>query len=689
MMKRVLPLLMLFASYTSATAQVSLGGQPLSFNSTLLQDLEVQSIRLQMPDMELVEQQDEEAAVMGDPPRYAVHIPIGISFGSAGEWVELKGGARVWRLRLEAPNALATTLLFDEFSLPQGSRLYVYNDDRTSVIGAFSAHNNEDGGTYATQLVLGDACTIEYYEPGNVRGQGQILISHLGYAYRYIYPPNTFSERGGSQPCEVDINCSEGNNWQDEKRGVLGMSIATNFGSSWCTASLVNNTSLNCKNYILSAMHCTESSTSQNFGQYVFYFNYESSGCGSGSVTQNQTVTGVVLRADSDDGGGNSGSDFALMEYLGTIPSSYNAYYNGWNAQNVASTSGVGIHHPAGDRKKISTYTTTLQSTQWGSATGSHWRVFWAGTANGHGVTEGGSSGSPLFDNQGRIVGTLTGGGSFCNQVPNPSPDQYGKMSYHWTSNPGDDLKVWLDPTNTGQLTLSGTYAPCTPALAIDAGISAIDQPAGSICTNSISPVVTLTNYGSTTLTSVNIHYNVDGVGTQIFPWSGSLGTNQSTSVSLPTLSTTAGPHTFNAFTMMPNNQNDQNNTNNSESSSFNVTIADTYVTLVINTDNYGGETTWSLTQDGGGVVASGGPYTTGQVDYIVEDLCVQSGQCYTFVINDSEADGICCGFGVGNYSLGDAQGISVNTGGEFQASETTQFCIPSSASTCDTLYDP
>lgn len=660
----------------------------MSFRAPFLQDLEVASERLDVPDMAIVAQEDEQADEEGRPPRYSVHIPVGATFQNSGSWFELKGGARIWRLRLEAPDALATTLLFDEFDLPIGSRLYVYNDDHSSVIGAFSSMNNEDGGTYATQLVYGDACIIEYFEPGNVRGQGNIEISHLGYGYRYVYPAEFDAERGGSQSCEVDVNCSpEGNNWQDEKRGVVRVGLVFPNGGSWCTGSMVNNTSLDCSPYILTALHCTEGSSSNNFGQYTFYFNYETSGCGSGSAPTNQTVVGCAERANSGDGGGNSGSDFSLLEATSSIPSGYNVYYNGWNAQTSASTSGVGIHHPAGDRKKISTYSSQLTTTGWG-INNTHWRVYWVGTSNGHGVTEGGSSGSPLFDNQGRIVGTLTGGGSYCSQVPNPSPDSYGKMSYHWQSNPGDDLKVWLDPGNTGALTLAGTYAPCTPAVQYDAGISDIEDPAGVLCTGSIDPVVTLTNYGSITLTTVNIYYNVDGNGTQLYQWSGSLGTNQSTTVNLPSMNVSAGNHTFNAYTTQPNSQTDENSANDSDASAFSITIADSYITLVINTDNYGEETTWSLTQSGGGVVATGGPYTNGVNEQIVQEICVQSGTCYTFVINDDEGDGICCGYGLGSYSIGDEDAILINTGGEFGSSETTQFCVPST-SDCEPLYDP
>jgi PKD repeat protein len=141
-----------------------------------------------------------------------------------------------------------------------------------------------------------------------------------------------------------------------------------------------------------------------------------------------------------------------------------NAYWNGWNASTSPTTGGVSIHHPAGDIKKISTFSGNTVSTQWGTATGSHWRVTWTANANGHGVTEGGSSGSPLFDNTGNIIGTLTGGGSFCTALS--APDQYGKMAFHWTNNGTtaiEQLKPWLDPANLNVLVFGGSADPCTP----------------------------------------------------------------------------------------------------------------------------------------------------------------------------------------------------------------------------------
>ncbi|MEI6455262.1 MAG: T9SS type A sorting domain-containing protein, partial [bacterium] len=86
-----------------------------------------------------------------------------------------------------------------------------------------------------------------------------------------------------------------------------------------------------------------------------------------------------------------------------------------------------------------------------------HWRVTWIATPNGHGVTEGGSSGSPVFDSGGHIVGTLTGGDSSCDSLN--SPDYYGRFSYHWDKNGTDStkiLKYWLDPDNTNTMILNG-----------------------------------------------------------------------------------------------------------------------------------------------------------------------------------------------------------------------------------------
>ncbi|MFP4471227.1 MAG: T9SS type A sorting domain-containing protein, partial [Bacteroidales bacterium] len=167
------------------------------------------------------------------------------------------------------------------------------------------------------------------------------------------------------------------------------------------------------------------------------------------------TMVGAEKKASSN--GPGQGSDFKLLLLEQMVPGNYQPYFNGWSLLNEQSPHGVTIHHPEGDIKKISTYTDTLISTNWGSIPNTHWEVVWAQTFTNWGVTEAGSSGSPIFDSEGRLIGQLTGGEASCSNLT--GPDYYGKFWYSWDKNQLADstmLRPWLDPDNTGVLTLDG-----------------------------------------------------------------------------------------------------------------------------------------------------------------------------------------------------------------------------------------
>lgn len=99
----------------------------------------------------------------------------------------------------------------------------------------------------------------------------------------------------------------------------------------------------------------------------------------------------------------------------------------------------------------------------------------------------------------------------------------------------------------------------------------------------------------------------------------------------------------------------------------------DTEVTVQINLDNYPAETSWQITNSGGAVVASGSGYS-GAGTTVNEKACLTDG-CYTFTINDSYGDGICCGYGNGSYSVFEGSN-SYASGGQFTSTESTNFCI-------------
>ena len=429
------------------------------------------------PEMNAIHTEDLERDKNGVLYRIGVNRPANISLNNTGIWKTLPNGDRQWQMHIKSPGAEAISFLFEVFKIYGGTTLNIQDITGKPLHNTLTSKDVESHFMQNAALCFGDEMIMTIYEPAYTKSS-EIFIDRIIYNYRSTGNPNA-QKINESEACEVNVNCSPvGNNWQDEKRGVARIYVVEGGGAGWCTGSVVNNTALDCKPLFLTALHCGVSATAGNMNQWKFYFRYEALTCTNPSVAgtlDDYFITGCVRLSDSNDAGGDTGSDFLLVQ-MGSIANqattittmksaNFNCYWNGWDANNTATTGGVGIHHPAGDIKKISTFNGTTVSTTWGgSVSNTHWRLTWSANSNGHGVTEGGSSGSPLFNNSsGRIIGTLTGGGSFCTALN--SPDLYGKMSYHWTSNgtPNNErLKTYLDPGNTGLLVLNGSSDPCT-----------------------------------------------------------------------------------------------------------------------------------------------------------------------------------------------------------------------------------
>jgi hypothetical protein len=203
----------------------------------------------------------------------------------------------------------------------------------------------------------------------------------------------------------------------------------------FCTGTMINNAKGDGRQLLLTANHCLFTDLSNS----IAGFNYERSGCSSGSISDPQTAHGMKLLARG------STSDFALFEIIEKIPSSYNAYLSGWDANvpnlNLAD-SFSGIHHPSGDSKKISLYNGKVELAAWTEGPRQYHVMIPKWT---RGVTEPGSSGSPLFNSKGHLIGQLHGGASSCNKPM--GSDLYGGFAFSFGENgSGASLKPFLDP---------------------------------------------------------------------------------------------------------------------------------------------------------------------------------------------------------------------------------------------------
>ncbi len=501
-MRKLLLFAMLFmATVVWVNAQISYGGTPPSIQYSI-SDEGVDRVMLTPLTKAQLDAENDKYPKDGRVPFIGYSIFTDLSPENAGTWTELPDGGRIWRLQIKAPSALALGIYYDRFYLPYGGKLFLYNEDKTQILGAYTYLNNDESGMFANEMVYGDIVWLEYYEPARVVGKPVIHINEVAYFYRGVALRKNPSWTEPSEPCEVNINCSPvGDNWQDAKRGVCRMLLKIGYQYGYCTGSLVNNTAQDCKPYVLSAYHCYEGASANDLNQWIFYFNYEASGCVTPSTEpSSNTMTGCNLRASYNISGG---SDMLLVELKQIVPNNYNVYMNGWDRNNSVTGPGACIHHPAGSIKKISTYNSATTATYSGALANAHWRVVWTQNANGWGVTEGGSSGSPLFDANKRIVGTLTGGSSYCSAQS--SPDYYGKMYYHWDrtgATSTNRLKDWLDPLGLNPTTLDGKYCNgSSQTLNADFTASAttvqVGQPVTFTSTSTGSPTTYSWNFGS------------------------------------------------------------------------------------------------------------------------------------------------------------------------------------------------
>ena len=537
---RMIMVFFLIFSGFNLLAQISEGGLPASFS---LQNLKEQFNRLdlQKPDLEqiMIEDQINAESQYPGPERMGISVPVNKNLLEAASMETLEDGSTIYRLSIHVPDALALGVYYSEFYIPEGAKLFLYNANKTQVIGAFTSNNNPESGLFANEFIQGDKVTLEYFEPAGLTTNADIFISEVAYAYRFIYFKTDETLRDQSLPCMINVVCEEGAGWENQIKGVARLSIKIGFYYYWCSGSLINNTSNNRVPYLLTAEHCGEGANASDLNQWIFYFNYQATWCEGNYGSQSNTVTGCTLRA-KDPITGFDGSDFELVQLNSTPPSSYNVYYNGWNRTNVPADSGVCLHHPAGDIKKVSTYKTPMISSTWWNGTPSHWRVSWSETVNGLSIMEGGSSGSSIFDQDKLIMGDLSGGYE-SNSCESPSPAWFGKIWYSWDqmgTTPSTRLKDWLDPTNTGKTKQQGLSSQVLPPVVdftsdtnyllqgtsvqftdLTTGNPAISWewsfPGASPNTSDLqNPVVTYTDYGTfdVTLTVTN----PDGTDTEV-----------------------------------------------------------------------------------------------------------------------------------------------------------------------------
>jgi hypothetical protein len=336
---------------------------------------------------------------------------------SPGSWHSTGDGGHYWTLTIESPAAKAIRVHLENLTIPDGGHVLVYNRNNVAEIyGPYRQADLYGGSDLWTASVFGSVVTLEYYVPPGVEAAAvsRLLVTEI--SHLYVDLATLFSPRVGT--CHNDITCNGG--WSGDGNGVAGLGTIGVAGVLWCSGSLLNDLDNDTfVGYFLTANHCL-SGNSSDLGTQAqantteYYWRYQTPTCnGTAPNPANvpRTATGADLISRQTR---NAGNDHAFLRIRGALPGGLTLA--GWDTAAFSNGNGTtGIHHPDGSFKRIS----------FGSISGSstnYWNTTWTS-----GVTEPGSSGSPIFDSAHRIRGQLFGGASSCTNQS--GVDTYGRFN--------------------------------------------------------------------------------------------------------------------------------------------------------------------------------------------------------------------------------------------------------------------
>ncbi|MCI5084233.1 MAG: proprotein convertase P-domain-containing protein [Saprospiraceae bacterium] len=392
----------------------------------------------------------------GIAPKFAHTFEVNITPQTHGLWEHLSNGRSVWRLNIRSENALSLNFGFSDFWLPPNSTFVMYDPTQKHIMGPFHPADNELHGQFWTPIFEQDEVVLEFQMPSEYVNRFQLTLSAVNHDFL------GFSQIA-SGSCNLDVICGAEDGFAivDLYRDIIqSVAVYGLNGNTFCTGFLINNVENDCTPYFMTANHCNVNDG--NAPSLVVYWNFQNSVCRqpnspeSGAPGDGQLIdfnSGAIHRASY------APSDMTLVELDDPVSETANAFFAGWDVNNVAPKDTIiGIHHPSTDEKRISFEFDPSYVGQWGSGAdpvpnGTHiiipdWDI---------GTTEPGSSGSPIFDNQKRVIGQLHGGAAACG---NNAYDSYGWMAISWEGGgaPSNRLRDWLDPESTGITQLDGRF---------------------------------------------------------------------------------------------------------------------------------------------------------------------------------------------------------------------------------------
>jgi len=414
----------------SVLSQLNKSGSPLSWNPGLNISPLDNWHDLPVLNTDAFFAQDVQDGLSKDKPyRFAYPLVVNISLSSHGEWSSVHNGGRIWRLGLRSTDAYSMTVNFTDFNIPEGSYVYIYNNDRTDYLGPLGWDDNKAGIEFSMRPITGDKIVIEYYEPVENFGEGKLKIGSIAHAYRNLHSTD-FGDKG----CAHLLSFEEFPELKNISTSVM-MMIVDN-GTRASTGVLVNNTRNDGTPYLLTSVQALIGDPES----WVFIANFNQDDCENdpGNCMSRALIGAEVLYTDYVSG-------VALLRLKDTPRKEWKTFYSGWDFDALFSGKYVSIQHGLGRMQTISTFYGLPTSDYWGK-----WKTLKLEGWN-LGSTLPGAVGSPLFNSRGQLVSQFIGGNEKCG---NSDEEFFCRVKESWS-----ELRQYLDPIGSSSGAYIGYFA--------------------------------------------------------------------------------------------------------------------------------------------------------------------------------------------------------------------------------------
>ncbi|MBO6035414.1 MAG: hypothetical protein J6P34_06130, partial [Paludibacteraceae bacterium] len=179
-MKRLALFIASLLTALSVMSQISVGGMPYSYDGGARPASGGKFLRLGAADdlfIQLNADTVKHEAESGYKALYVGNVcSVDITPDKCGSKFT-RDGNMVWRVGLTSKEAASIGIVFTEFNIPSGARLFIYNPSQTAVLGAFTSENNNSSDVLPVQPLASDSLIVEYIEP--VSGEGSAMRGRL------------------------------------------------------------------------------------------------------------------------------------------------------------------------------------------------------------------------------------------------------------------------------------------------------------------------------------------------------------------------------------------------------------------------------------------------------------------------------------------------------------------------------